>query len=51
MLMYIVPFTYLATVMQGISLSPQHPLIVAYYRISMIDATEKIVKVRVIHPI
>ena len=37
--------------MQGISLSPQHPLILAYYCISMIDPTEKFVKVGLIHPI
>jgi len=37
--------------MQGISLSPQHPLILAYYCISMIDPTEKFVKVGIIHPI
>ena len=37
--------------MKGISLSPQHPLILAYYCISMIDPSEKFVKVGIIHPI
>ena len=34
--------------MQGISLSPQHSLILAYYCISMIDPTEKFIKVGII---
>ena len=39
---------YVATVMQGVSLNPQHPLILAYYCISMINPTEKFVKVGII---
>ena len=34
--------------MQGVSLSPQHSLILAYYCISMIDPTEKFIKVGII---
>ena len=49
---YINPmYTYVASVMQGISLSPQHSLILVYYCISVIDTTEKFVKVGLIHPI
>ena len=44
-------YNILASVMQGISLSPQHPLILAYYCIGMIDPTEKIVEIGIIPPI
>ena len=37
--------------MQGISLTPQHPLILAYYCIGLIKPTEKFVKVGIIYPI
>lgn len=37
--------------MEGISLSPQHPLILAYYCISMIDPSEKFVKAGIIYPL
>ena len=42
---------FIASIMQGISLSPQHPLILAYYCISMIEPSEKFVKVGIVHPI
>ena len=32
------------TVMQGVSLSPQHPLILTYYCISLTELTDKCVK-------
>ena len=40
-----------ASIMQDTPLTPQHPLILTYYCISILDPSEKFVEVGIIHPI